>query len=482
MRRLSLLVIVLAGAAVLVSLPVPSSPSSVFGRLLSGGPWSSPASVDAPAYRTSAVERGDVVATVQAAGTLNAVVQVEVGSQISGQVKELYADFNSTVTKGQVIARIAPETYEAKVAQTHAELEIAQAMVLVQRAQIESARAGLENAQAAQAAVEADTARAAVALDEARQELERKRPLAGRGFVSAGEWERAQNAYRSAQAQVSGARAHELSQGAAVRAAEAALRMAEAQLAMNLAQVKQAEAALRQAQIDLEHTYVRAPVTGTVVNRAVSGGQTLAASLQTPTLFTIAQDLKQMQVEASVVEADVSRFEIGQPVTYTVDAYPGRLFTGTVRQIRKAPRIEQNVVTYVVVIAAENPDELLLPGMTANLQVVVAKREAVLKVPNTALRFRPAGQAVEEEHAGRSGDVEAAGNSADEPGVPGRVFVLGRNGQPMLLPLRLGITDGRMTEVLAGYLREGQAVITGPAGTSGSAPDAASSLLTFRLR
>ena len=121
-----------------------------------------------------------------------------------------------------------------------------------------------------------------------------------------------------------------------------------------------------------------------MVNRAVSGGQTVAASLQTPTLFTIAQDLKQMQVEASVVEADVSRFEIGQPVTYTVDAYPGRFFTGTVKQIRKAPQIVQNVVTYVVVIAAENPDELLLPGMTANLQVVVARREAVLKVPNTA--------------------------------------------------------------------------------------------------
>jgi HlyD family secretion protein len=153
-----------------------------------------------------------------------------------------------------------------------------------------------------------------------------------------------------------------------------------------------------------------------------------------------------------------------------------------VQQIRKAPQIEQNVVTYVVVIAAENPDELLLPGMTANLQVVVAQREGVLKVPNTALRFRPAGQAVEEEHAGRWGDVEAAGASADEPGVSGRVFVLGRDGQPTLTPLRLGITDGRTTEVLAGDLTEGQAVITGPAGTPGSAPDAASSSFTFRLR
>jgi HlyD family secretion protein len=482
MKRLVLLVIVLAGAAVLVPLPLPSSSSSVFGPLLSVVPWSSSASVDAPAYRTAAVERGDVVATVQAAGTLNAVVLVEVGSQISGQVKELYADFNSIVTQGQVIARVAPDTYEAKVAQAEAELEIAQALVVVQRAQIESARAGLENAKAAHAAVEADTVRAVVALEEAGQELERKRPLAGRGFVSAGEWDRAQNAHRSAEAQVTASRAHELSQGAAVRAAEAALRMAEAQLAMNLAQVKQAEAALRQAQIDLEHTYVRAPVTGTVVDRAVSGGQTLAASLQTPKLFTIAQDLRQMQVEASVVEADVSRFAIGQPVTYTVDAYPGRFFTGTVQQIRKAPRIEQNVVTYVVVIAAENPDELLLPGMTANLQVVVAQREDVLRVPNTALRFRPAGQILEEEQAGRWVGVAAAGNSAGEPGVSGRVFLLGHDGQPTLVPLRLGITDGRMMEVLAGDLTEGQAVITGPAAAPGSASEGPSSLITFRLR
>jgi HlyD family secretion protein len=481
MRWLSLLVIVLVGAAVLASLPVPLSLSSVFGPLLAVLPWTASKTADAPGFRTATVERGDVVATVQAAGTLNAVVVVEVGSQISGQVKELYADFNSTVTKGQVIARVAPETYEAKVAQAQAELEIARAMVPVQRAQIESARAGLENAKAAKTAAEADTARAAVAFDDAGQEVERKRPLAGRGFVSGGDWERAQNAHRSAAAQAIAARSHELSQGAAVRAAEAALRMAEAQVAMNLAQVKQAEAALRQAQIDLEYTYVRAPVTGTVVNRAVSGGQTLAASLQTPTLFTIAQDLKQMQVEASVVEADVSRFKIGQPVTYTVDAYPGRFFTGTVQQIRKAPRIEQNVVTYVVVVAAENPDELLLPGMTANLQVVVARREAVLRVPNTALRFRPAGQAIEEEHAGRWGDVEAAGSSADEQGVPGRVFVLGHDGQPSLIPLRLGITDGRTTEVLAGDLEEGQAVITGPAVAAGSAPDQPS-LLSFRLR
>jgi HlyD family secretion protein len=280
---------------------------------------------------------------------------------------------------------------------------------------------------------------------------------------------------------VTGARASELSQAAAIGAAEAALKMAEAQLTNTLAQVKQKQAVLRQAQIDVDRTYIRAPVTGTVVNRAVSGGQTVAASLQTPTLFTIAQDLTQMQVEASVVEADVSRFEIGQPVTFTVDAHPGRLFSGNVKQIRKAPQIVQNIVTYVVVITTKNPDEVLLPGMTANLQVVVAKREGVLKVPNTALRFHPAGQVAKNEQK-LATRAETAETSADGPGVSGRVFVLNPKGQPTLVQLQLGITDGRVTEVLSGDLKEGQPVIIGSAAPEGSAPDATSSLLKFRLR
>jgi HlyD family secretion protein len=385
------------------------------------------------------------------------------------------------VTQGQVIARVAPETYEAKVAQAQAELEMAASLVLVQRAQVEQALAEVEAAEERRVSAKAESLRAHIGLDGAAQDMERKRPLAQRKIVASGELERTENAHKSAEAQATAARADELSREASVRAAQAARHMAEAQLAHTLAQVKQKEAALRQAQIDLDRTYIRSPVTGTVVNRAVSGGQTLAASLESPVLFTIAKDLKQMQVEASVVEADIGRFAVGQPVTFTVDAYPERVFTGAVRQIRKAPQIVQNVVTYVVVIAAENPDEVLLPGMTANLQVVVAEREGVLKVPNTALRFRPAGQ-VGEEQVGRSGSVEAAVSSADAPGVPGRVFVPGDDGRPTLVPLRLGITDGRMTEVLAGNLTEGEAVITGPAAAPGSSPDAPSSLLTFRLR
>jgi HlyD family secretion protein len=482
-RRVILLLIVFAGAVALPSLPL--SLSSVLSPLLSVLPSSFSTSADVPAFRTAVVERGDVVATVQAAGTLNALVQVEVGSQISGQVKELYADFNSLVTEGQVIARVEPEKYEAKVAQAQAELEMAETLVPVQRAQIERNRAELEEATAALASAKAQTMLAELALDDAARDLERKRSLAQRDVVAPGEWERIQNAHRSAQAQVTNSRAQELSQAAAIRAAEAIVKMAEKQLTNTLAQVKQKEAALRQARIDLDSTYIRAPVNGTVINRAVSTGQTVAASLQTPTLFKIAQDLTQMQVEASVVEADVSRFEIGQSAAFTVDAYPDRPFTGTVKQIRKAPQIVQNVVTYVVVIAAENPGEVLLPGMTANLQVVVARREKVLRVPNITLRFRPtgqvipAGQVVEEERRAR---VEAAESRADEPGSSGRVFVPGREGLPILIPLRLGITDGRMTEVLAGDLTEGQLIITGAAVGPEEGTDRASSLLKFRLR
>lgn len=428
-------------------------------------------------YRTAITERGDLISTVTAGGTLNAVVLVEVGSQVSGQISELFADFNSAVSRGQVIARISPEIYEARVAQVAAELETTQAMLPVQEAEVERTRAGLDNAKAALAAAKAQTAQAELAADDAKRDLDRKRLLAERAIVSASDWERVQSAHRSAQAQLTALRAQELSHAAAIRAAEAAVRMAAAQLAAMATQVTQRKATLRQAQIDLERTYIRAPVTGTVVNRNVNRGQTVAASLQAPTLFTIAQDLREMQVEASVVEADVSRFAVGQPVTYTVDAHPGRPFTGAVKQIRKAPQTVQNVVTYTVVISTQNPDEALLPGMTANLQVVVGRKENVLKVPNMALRFRPPQDASEPVSQGAI--ASPAGPVPHQPGVAGQVFVLGPKGEPIPVSLRLGINDGRMTEVLAGDLADGQAVVVGRTspGTAASPP-----LATFRFR
>lgn len=440
----------------------------------------SPARPVALTYRTEPVERGDIITTVQAAGTINALVVVDVGSQLSGRVRELYVDFNSSVEEGQVIARVEPEIYEARVAQAQAELEMAQTQVSVQRAQIEQARAELETARARHDAAVAQATRAEVALDGAAREMERKRPLAQRKVIAAGEWERDHTAYKSAEAQAIAARAEGVSQEAAVRAAQAALGIAEAQLANTHAQVKQKQAVLRQAQIDLDRTYIRAPVTGTVIDRAVSGGQTLAAGLQTPVLFTIAQDLTRMQVEASVVEADISRFAVGQAVTFTVDAYPERVFDGTVKQIRKAPQLVQNVVTYIAVIAAENPDELLLPGMTANLHVVVATRKNALTVPNAALRFRPSGL----DEASVTAAVPGFERRDDRStrGIPGRVFVPGQSGGPTSVAVDLGTTDGRVTEVLAGELHEGQQVITGLAAPASSGPDASSFLVRFRLR
>jgi HlyD family secretion protein len=423
-------------------------------------PWNNHANTSA--YRTTPVERGDLVVAVTAAGTLTPVVTVEVGSQISGQVEELYADFNTRVTQGQVIARINSEMYYARAAETKAGFEYDQTLVLLHRMQIERARAELEKARAQHAAAKAATARAELAVDLAKRELDRRQSLAERAVVSIAERERVENAHQSAKAEVTAARAQELLQLAAIRAAELAVGIADVQLKAQLERVKQREAAVRQSMIDLKNTDIRAPVTGTVVNRNVTRGQTVAASLQAPTLFTIAQDLRQMQVHAAVVEADVGRFAPGQRVTYSVDAYPGRTFAGEVVQIRKAAQVTQNVVTYVVVISAENPDEALLPGMTANLQVVVANKHDVLLVPNAALRFRPADWHEDQRHAGVSKPAGESGEAAgDLPGTPGRVFVVDHNGRPSAVQLRLGASDGRMTEVLAGDLTEGQAVLTG---------------------
>lgn len=486
MMRTLLFAMVIIGATAMPDHTLVSSPfaifhqiSSAFSDLTASLKVASDRS-KTPAYLTQNVERGDVVTSLQAAGTLNALVLVEVGSQLSGRIKELFADFNSRVTEGQVIARVDPEIYEARLAQAEAELDMARTQVAIQRAQIDRVRAELDTANAKHHSAAAQTTRAQVELDGAERELNRKRPLAERKVIAAGEWERDNTIYKSAEAQAGAARAEELSQAATVRGARASLNMAEAQLANTVAEVKQKEAVLRQAQIDLDRTYIRAPVTGTVVNRAVSGGQTLAASLQTPILFTIAKDLTQMQVEASVVEADISRFAVGQPVTFTVDAYQDRSFIGTVKQIRKAPQIVQNVVTYIAVISTRNPDELLLPGMTANLNVVVARRENVLKVPNAALRFRPSSELGEA--AAVAGQTTSEDPVASGGNTGGQVFVLGSDAMPRAVSLRLGVTDGRTTEVLVGDLSEGDRVITGYEAAASRDDDTSSVLIKFRLQ
>lgn len=286
-----------------------------------------------PEIQTAPVSVGSIIETVGATGTVEAVTTVQVGTQVSGTIKELYADFNSIVRRGQVIARLDPSLFET---------------------QVEQARANLVRAQA-------EVERLKVALDDARQRLTRAEELAARNLIPQTELEAAQVTARAAQAQ---------------------LRSAQAQLT-------QAEASLNQAQVNLQHTIITSPIDGIVVSRNVDVGQTVAAGFQAPTLFVLAADLTKMRVNASIDEADVGRIRPGQRVRFRVDAYPTEEFTGTVVQVRLQPTVVQNVVTYAAVIDVPNPELKLKPGMTANVTIEVARRDNVIRIPNVALRFRP---------------------------------------------------------------------------------------------
>jgi HlyD family secretion protein len=298
--------------------------------------WSSGRKEDAVRFRTAKVEKGPITATVSSTGTVNPVTSVQVGSQVSGQIKELFVDFNSPVKQGQLIARIDPETFQYRVRQAEADLEAAASAV----------------------------GRAQVSLVNAERDLKRTKELVARNFVSPAELDRAQSTYDLAAAEVRTARAV----------------------------VQQRNAQLASARVDLSRTEIRAPVDGVVIKRTVDVGQTVAASLQAPELFVIAKDLRDMQVETSIDEADVGRIRVGLRATFTVDAFPGRPFAGEVKTVRKAAQTVQNVVTYIAIISANNDRGELLPGMTANVRITTDSRESVLKVPNSALRFRPPGE------------------------------------------------------------------------------------------
>lgn len=317
----------------------------------------------APVWRTAKVEKGPITASVSATGTLNPVRSVQVGSQVSGQIKEMYVDFNDVVKEGQLLARIDPESFELRVRQAMADVEAARATVATQQAAVGAQRAGVS--------------REEVNLTEARRDYERKKTLFDRGFISTAERDRALALVNTSQEQVKTTRAQ--------------LAVSEAQAKNAEAVVKQREAQLAQAQVDLERTAIRAPGEGVIIKRSVDAGQTVAASLQAPELFIIARNLTDMQVEASIDEAEVGRLRLGQRSTFTVDSFPGRIFSGEVLQVRKSARVVQNVVTYIAVIGADNPDQSLLPGMTANVRIITDQRADVLKVPNAALRFRPPG-------------------------------------------------------------------------------------------
>jgi len=462
---------------------------------------------DAPKFKLAKLESGPLTAVVSSTGTLNPVVSVSVGSQVSGQIKELYADFNSPVKAGQLIARIDPETFQLRVRQAEADLESTRASVAVQKAEV---------------------ARVTATLMDAQRDLERKTMLVEKKFISAADRDKAQATYD---------------------VSKAALDVALAQANNSSAVVKQRESQLAQARVDLERTAIRSPVDGVVVKRSVDTGQTVAASLQAPELFIIARNLTDMQVETSIDEADVGRIVVGQKASFTVDAFPGRSFSGQVTQIRKAATVVSNVVTYTVIVSAANPELTLLPGMTANVRVVTAQKDKALKVPNAALRFRPPGATEEKKPAApaaaapapasggggggggglgqlrerlvaelkldadqqakleaifggmrekfmaardlpeaekskaqernraeirekvsailnpeqkkRYDEMAAEAQAARSGGGSGRIWVVGEDGKPKAVTVRLGLTDGSATEVVTGDLKEGDEVIVG---------------------
>ena len=336
-------------------------------------------------FKVEKVTRGEIVSSVTATGTVNAVTTVLVGTQVSGTIKTLFVDFNSPVTKGQLIAQIDPATFEAQVEQAKANLF--------------SARANLEKAKA-------------TAID-AKRTMERNRELVSKNLIAQSDFDTAETGYETAKASVSAAKA----------------------------QIAQTEAALKFAETNLQYTRIESPVDGVVISRNVDVGQTVAASFQTPTLFTIAQDLTKMQIDTNVDEADIGKVAVGQHADFTVDAYPEITFRGRVWQIRNAPIIVQNVVTYDVVIKVDNPELKLKPGMTANVSIITSLKKNILKIPNAALRFVPP-------------EKEKIKHAKKGTGI----WLLIK-GEPQRIPIVTGISDGSYTEVMPGEVREGQEVI-----------------------
>jgi len=466
-----------------------------------------------PQYLTARVERGNLRNTVTATGALQAVTTVQVGSQASGTISALYADFNSVVKKGQVVAQLDPSTAKAQVDQARANLQQARASLANAQAAVVNARAGVSDAQAKNLAAKSTVqnnqagvsgAEANVAVLKAQQDdalslLKQQESLLKAGVIAQRDYDVAMTAYKTAEArynqavsQLNQAKLTEQSASSAgiaqsqagVEQSKAGVQQAQAQVQQSTAQVQQAQAALNLAEVNLSHTTIASPIDGVVVSRDVNVGQTVAASLSAPTLFTIANDLTQMQVIANIDQADIGLVEQAKSVKFSVDAFPGKEFEGKIEQMRLNPQNVQNVVTYNVVIDVSNPDQKLKPGMTANLTITIDERNNVLKVPNSALRFTP--QDANRQRAGngsgqgqwqgrrqqqQQGGDNAAGNNdqnrfapASAPVLPGQirvVWVLGQDGKPDRRRITVGLSDGSATEVVDGDLKEGEMVITG---------------------
>lgn len=391
MHRSLLLRAALGGLAIAAAYPLwaPDNPVSAIGH-------------DHEDLRYVSIARDNIVQNVTAAGTLEPVDAVEVSSQLSGQVAKLMADHNSRVRAGEPLAALDRATFEVLVREAEAALAVAQA-------QSEEAMASVEGVQARQ--------------DDALRDLQIKSTLSKNGSVSQRDAERAQMAARSLAAELSAARAREQIRAAGVMAARASL---------------------ERVRLDLERSIIKSPIDGVVIRRSVELGQTVAASLQAPTLFTIARDLSDLRVSASVSEADIGTVRTGQRAQFSVDSYPGRTFEGRVLEIRKAARMVQNVVTYTVMISAPNPDDLLFPGMTADVRIVVQEQQDVMVVPNAALSFRPT--------------RDRASDPASGTGV---IWIRTKSGHLDPATVTLGATSDSLTQILSPELKIGEQVAIG---------------------
>jgi HlyD family secretion protein len=420
-------------------------------------------------YVTALVDRGDIESTVTTTGNLNAVITVQVGSQVSGNITALYADFNTKVKKGQLVALIDPAPFQAAVDQAKATLNSAQAAVSTAQASFAKSQSDLASALANVASQKANIVKAQSVVDLAKVEVDRRLVLIRQDATSQEDYDTAKANYDQALASMDAARAALNAAEASAESAKKGVDVAQAQLQQAVATAQQDQAALAQAQLNLDHTRIVAPVDGTIESRNMDVGQTVAASFQAPVIFLIAQDLTKMQVDTNVGEADVSSIRLDQQASFTVDAYPGQVFSGKVWQIRQAPINVQNVITYDVVIAVSNPDLKLFPGMTANATIFTGRASNALRIPKAALRFHLRAAA-------------AGANNARAP-VPGphaapqmqqTIYVLDDRGLPKPMLISAGISDPNYVQVVGGSIREGQRVVVGMKGAPAAAAPAQS--------
>lgn len=405
-------------------------------------------------YQTVPVDRGEVRVHVVATGSVHPVGEVRVGSQVSGQIAELLAGFNDTVERGQVLARLVTSTFSARVREAQAAVELAEAQVRIQQAVAAKTGADLAHEEALVAVHGARVNRARAAMQEAERELKRMRALARERSIAETDLDRAQTRFDAAAAELDAEERERVAQMSAVSGAKASVQKAQAERDYAEAMVRQQRAVLERYRAELEQATIRSPIDGVVIGCDVEEGQTVAASLEAPTLYTLAEDLRRIEIHTRVDEADIGNVRPGQQALFRVDAFPQRRFEGRVHSIRKTPQSVQGVVTYTVLVSAENPDGLLLPGMTVVVSIVVAEVRDALRVPDRALRLSL-----------RTGVSPMTRPGAD-PGAdeaPGIWVLRGKGDSLERVPVSLGPSDGVLTAVSNADLQPGDRVVVGVA-------------------